>query len=91
MRCTRGFPTVAFGISEYGAGASIYQHEIDPAQPKTDSFWHPEEWQGIAHEAAYTRDETAAVSLGHVRLEHVRFRLRRAVTKAITSAATTRA
>jgi beta-galactosidase len=41
------------GISEYGAGASAFQHEIDPKQPRTTSLWHPEEWQGVVHEAAY--------------------------------------
>jgi beta-galactosidase len=41
------------GISEYGAGASIYQHEIDPRQPRTSGGWHPEEWQCIVHEQAY--------------------------------------
>jgi beta-galactosidase len=46
-------PGRAIGISEYGAGASVYQHEIDPAQPKTTGVWHPEEWQGVVHEAAY--------------------------------------
>ncbi|HEX4055612.1 MAG TPA: glycoside hydrolase family 2 TIM barrel-domain containing protein [Tepidisphaeraceae bacterium] len=46
-------PNRAFCISEYGAGASVYQHEIDPAQPKTTGLWHPEEWQGVVHEAAY--------------------------------------
>jgi beta-galactosidase len=46
-------PGRSFGISEYGAGASIFQHEIDPKQPKTTGVWHPEEWQGVAHEAAY--------------------------------------
>jgi beta-galactosidase len=46
-------PGRAMAISEYGAGASIYQHEIDPKQPKTTARWHPEEWQGITHEAAY--------------------------------------
>jgi beta-galactosidase len=46
-------PARAFGISEYGAGASIFEHEIDPKQPKTTGVWHPEEWQNIVHEAAY--------------------------------------
>jgi len=46
-------PGRAFGISEYGAGASVFQHEINPKQPGTVSFWHPEEWQGVVHEAAY--------------------------------------
>lgn len=43
----------ALAISEYGAGASIYQHEINPIQPRTTGLWHPEEWQGVVHEAAY--------------------------------------
>jgi beta-galactosidase len=46
-------PNRAICISEYGAGASVYQHEIDPKQPKTTARWHPEEWQGVTHEAAY--------------------------------------
>jgi beta-galactosidase len=46
-------PTRAFCISEYGAGASIYEHELDPKQPKTTSRWHPEEWQCITHEEAH--------------------------------------
>jgi beta-galactosidase len=39
-----------FGISEYGAGASIHQHENDVKQPKADGKWHPEEYQAVAHE-----------------------------------------
>lgn len=46
-------PGRAFGISEYGAGASIYQHELSPKQPKTTGVWHPEDWQNIVHEAAW--------------------------------------
>ena len=42
-----------FGMSEYGAGASVHQHENDPKQPKAASKWHPEEWQSIVHEHAY--------------------------------------
>jgi beta-galactosidase len=49
----REIPGRSFGISEYGAGASIYQHEIDPSQPQPTGVWHPEEWQGTAHEAAW--------------------------------------
>ncbi|HUB27113.1 MAG TPA: glycoside hydrolase family 2 TIM barrel-domain containing protein, partial [Tepidisphaeraceae bacterium] len=41
------------GVSEYGAGASIFEHELDPAQPKTTSTWHPEEWQCLVHESAW--------------------------------------
>lgn len=43
-------------ISEYGAGASIHQHQQDfsdraPGRPPRD--WHPEEWQSIVHEQNY--------------------------------------
>lgn len=39
-------------VSEYGAGANIEHHEQNPSQPLPAGFWHPEEWQSIAHEAA---------------------------------------
>ncbi|HEY1921658.1 MAG TPA: glycoside hydrolase family 2 TIM barrel-domain containing protein, partial [Tepidisphaeraceae bacterium] len=35
-------PDRALAISEYGAGASAFQHEVDPKHPKTDGLWHPE-------------------------------------------------
>lgn len=42
------------GVSEYGAGASITQHQQGmPHAPKTDGAWHPEEWQAIVHEGNY--------------------------------------
>ena len=37
-------------VSEYGAGASIYQHEENPPHPKTTGRWHPEEYQVLVHE-----------------------------------------
>jgi beta-galactosidase len=40
-----------FCVSEYGAGANIRQHEDPPQQPPTRGAWHPEEWQGVVHEA----------------------------------------
>ena len=40
-------------ISEYGAGASVVQHENDLHQPKTARHWHPEEWQNFVHEQAW--------------------------------------
>jgi beta-galactosidase len=46
-------PDRALAISEYGAGASPFQHELDPTHPKTDGLWHPEEWQCVVHEAAW--------------------------------------
>jgi beta-galactosidase len=45
------FPTKGFALSEYGAGASIHQHEEDPTRPVTTSKFHPEEWQALLHEA----------------------------------------
>jgi beta-galactosidase len=47
-------PDRAIGISEYGAGASVYQHQDRPTtRPADKGHWHPEEWQAIAHEAAW--------------------------------------
>ncbi len=44
----------AIGISEYGAGASIHQHDQHITKaPKTDGQWHPEEWQATVHEGNY--------------------------------------
>jgi beta-galactosidase len=47
-------PTHAVGISEYGAGASAFQHQAATTQPKPNlNPWHPEEWQMTVHEAAW--------------------------------------
>ncbi|MHB8635410.1 MAG: glycoside hydrolase family 2 protein [Fimbriimonadaceae bacterium] len=43
----------SFGMSEYGAGASVHQHQANPPHPKTTSKWHPEEWQALVHETAW--------------------------------------
>jgi beta-galactosidase len=43
-------------ISEYGAGASIHQHQQDFAQRaagRAPRDWHPEEWQAMVHEGNY--------------------------------------
>ncbi len=42
-----------FCVSEYGAGANVEHHELNPQQPRTDGPWHPEEWQALVHEAAW--------------------------------------
>ena len=47
------WPTRGVGISEYGAGASINQHEISTNQPVATSHWHPEEYQDVAHEQTW--------------------------------------
>ena len=44
---------LAFGISEYGAGASINQHTDSLVQPKPKSRFHPEEWQTYFHETQW--------------------------------------
>jgi hypothetical protein len=45
------YPSRSIGVSEYGAGASIYQHSENPAQPSnTATNFHAEEWQNIVHE-----------------------------------------
>jgi beta-galactosidase len=47
-------PTQAIGVSEFGAGASLYQHEDNPGYPHyPNHFWHPEEYQELAHEAIW--------------------------------------
>lgn len=43
----------AVGISEYGAGASIAQHDPPTSKTIPSSRWHPEEWQASVHEAAW--------------------------------------
>jgi beta-galactosidase len=45
------FPRASIGISEYGAGASVRQHELNPARPDPGGHWHPEEYQAAFHEA----------------------------------------
>jgi beta-galactosidase len=44
-------PNRPIGISEYGAGASIYQHEVNPSPPNSGGPWHPEEYQDLFHES----------------------------------------
>ncbi len=40
------------GVSEYGAGANILQHEQNlTTRPAPNGQWHPEEWQNTVHEA----------------------------------------
>jgi beta-galactosidase len=41
------------GVSEYGAGGSIRQHQQNPPKSVPTSRWHPEEWQAIVHEGNY--------------------------------------
>jgi beta-galactosidase len=43
-------PQRPFGVSEYGAGASILHQEDPPRQPVAASGWHPEQYQALYHE-----------------------------------------
>ena len=45
------YPERCIGVSEYGAGASIYQHSEDPvSEPRNDGHYHPEEYENLYHE-----------------------------------------
>ncbi len=43
-------PSYKICVSEYGAGASPYHHQVELEKPQTGSYWHPEEWQSFYHE-----------------------------------------
>jgi beta-galactosidase len=42
-------PELKIGISEYGAGASIYHQQDTLVQTNPGSWWHPENWQTWYH------------------------------------------
>lgn len=44
------YPERCIGISEYGAGASIYHQQAELKKPVANSYWHPENWQAYYHE-----------------------------------------
>lgn len=45
-------PANILGVSEYGAGANVTQHEpLNPVEPLNYGPWHPEEYQALFHEA----------------------------------------
>lgn len=46
----RRYPALRFGISEYGAGANVLQHETSGQKPTPGGAWHPEEYQARYHE-----------------------------------------
>lgn len=48
-------PTRCIGLSEYGAGASIAQHQDHPSKPEAGGKWHPEEYQAAYHEAMWSQ------------------------------------
>lgn len=46
----RDWPKLKVALSEYGAGASVYQHQDSLVKPVVASYWHPEGWQTYLHE-----------------------------------------
>jgi beta-galactosidase len=47
------YPARRVGVSEYGAGASVWQHSEHPVQPVTGGPYHPEEYQNLFHESLW--------------------------------------
>jgi beta-galactosidase len=46
------YPARMVGLSEYGCGASLYQHSEDPvSEPANAGPYHPEEYQNLFHES----------------------------------------
>jgi beta-galactosidase len=50
-RTRADYPKARFGMSEFGAGASINQHAENPQAPPARGPYHPEEYQSELHEA----------------------------------------
>lgn len=43
-------PNRKIGVSEYGAGASIFHHQEELKKTNPGAYWHPEAWQAYYHE-----------------------------------------
>lgn len=53
-RYNKRYGSKGVSVSEYGAGASIHQHEQGMTHsPSAGGHFHPEEWQAIFHEVTY--------------------------------------
>ena len=52
------------GISEYGAGASVNQHQWPVAKPKCSGPFHPEEYQAVCHAEIYSAADAMSEVLG---------------------------
>ena len=50
-RTRADYPRARFAMSEFGAGASIAQHQESPGRPEPRGPFHPEEYQNLYHEA----------------------------------------
>ncbi len=44
------YPSAKIGVSEYGVGANIHQHEYPVVKPAEGGQYHPEEYQNLFHE-----------------------------------------
>src|SRR6266404_5601630 len=50
------YPSRKVGITEYGAGASVWQHSEDPvSEPANAGPYHPEEYQNLLHERTWAQ------------------------------------
>jgi beta-galactosidase len=54
----RSLPRRPLCVSEYGAGASVRQHQSLPSQPIPGGPFHPEEWQSFFHETYWKSMKT---------------------------------
>ena len=45
-------------VSEFGAGASVIQHQSPPLQPDPGGLFHPEDWQSLFHETYWKAMKT---------------------------------
>jgi beta-galactosidase len=61
----RALPGKPIGITEYGAGASLYPHVENLGHPNIDSKFHPEEWQSLFHESYYHQMQFRPYLMGH--------------------------
>jgi beta-galactosidase len=52
-RLHAALPTRPIAVSEYGAGANVAQHSLDPTPPAPGGQFHPEEYQAALHEASW--------------------------------------
>ena len=52
------YPKARFGMSEFGAGASVTQHAQDPERPDPRGPFHPQENQDAYHEAYWAALKT---------------------------------
>jgi beta-galactosidase len=71
------YPKGRFGMSEFGAGASIFQHAENPPRPDAHGPFHPEEYQSLVPRGLLGGAQGQALRLVQVHLVPVRLRLGR--------------